>query len=138
MDWQPHPLDHESRALWHLEEVVDQAVGEHPQLRQPIVHRRDGEDYSYKGISSMLRRVFAKVRAEVPALAAMESFGFRDLKGKGATDMWLAGEAIERIQLLCGHAKASTTEIYIKARWRETAKPNASEILLPPRSISSI
>lgn len=121
-----------------LEEVLDQAVGEVPQLRQPIVHRRDGDDYTYKGISSMLRRVIVKVRKEVPALADMDSFGFRDLKGKGATDMWLAGVEISRIQLLCGHAKASTTEIYIKARWRETAKPNATEILMPARPISSI
>jgi integrase len=111
-----------------LEELLDQAVGNVPQLRQPIVHRRDGDDYSYKGISSMLRRVVVKARAEVPALAGMESFGFRDLKGKGATDMWLAGEPIERIQMLCGHAKASTTEIYIKARWRETVAPNATKI----------
>lgn len=121
-----------------LEEVLDLAIGEVPQLRQPIVHRRDGDDYTYKGISSMLRRVIVKVRKEVPGLAEMESFGFRDLKGKGATDMWLAGEDIGRIQLLCGHAKASTTEIYIKARWRETAKPNTTQILMPARSISSI
>lgn len=121
-----------------LEEVLDQAIGAVPQLRQPIVHRRDGEDYTYGGISSMLRRVIAKVRAEVPALAQMEPFGFRDLKGKGATDMWLAGVEIGRIQLLCGHAKASTTEIYIKARWRETARPNGTQILMPARPISSI
>lgn len=56
--------------------------------------------------------------------ADMPSFGLRDLKGKGATDMWLAGVPIERIQLLCGHADKTTTERYIKARWRETAQPN--------------
>jgi integrase len=52
------------------------------------------------------------------------SFGFRDLKGKGATDMWLAGIPIEHIQLLCGHENKTTTEIYVKQRWRETAEPN--------------
>ena len=54
----------------------------------------------------------------------MPSFGLRDLKGKGATDMWLSGEPIERIQLLCGHEDKATTEIYVKQRWRETAAPN--------------
>jgi integrase len=56
------------------------------------------------------------------------SFGFRDLKGKGATDMWLAGVPIERIQLLCGHKNKSTTEVYIKQRWRETAEPNMVDV----------
>jgi integrase len=100
-----------------LERLVDQAVGEVPVLRQPIVHTRSGEAYSYSGISAMLKRAQRK--------AGVAAFGFRDLKGKGATDMWLAGEPIERIQLLCGHAKKTTTEVYIKARWRETAAPNA-------------
>jgi integrase len=59
----------------------------------------------------------------------MPSFGYRDLKGKGATDMWLEGVPIEQIQLLCGHADKGTTEIYIKARWRETATPNMVSVL---------
>jgi len=37
-------------------------------------------------------------------------------------------EPIERIQMLCGHASKTTTERYIKARWRETAQPNTREI----------
>jgi integrase len=111
-----------------LEELIDSAIGAVPQLRQPIVHTREGEGYTYTGLSSMLRRVQVKVRKEVPALAAMPSWGFRDLKGKGATDMWLSGEPIERIQMLCGHAKKSTTEIYVKARWRETVAPNSLKI----------
>lgn len=104
--------------------LVAQAVGPVPVLHQPIVHTLDGSPYTYSGISSMLKRAQAKARAADKALASMPPFGFRDLKGKGATDMWLAGEPIERIQLLCGHAKASTTEIYIKARWTRTAAPN--------------
>ena len=80
----------------------------------------------------MLKRAQAKVRQSHKAsngpLASMESFGLRDLKGKGATDMWLAGVPIERIQLLCGHASKATTEKYIKARWRETAEPNQLEV----------
>jgi integrase len=63
-----------------------------------------------------------------PERHADTTVGFRDLKGKGATDMWLAGELIERIQLLCGHEDARTTEIYVKQRWRETAIPNCTVV----------
>lgn len=107
-----------------LADLVAGAVGEVPQLHQPIVHTLAGEAYSYSGLSAMLKRAQAKVRSTVPTLRDMPPFGFRDLKGKGATDMWLAGVPIEQIQLLCGHAKKTTTEVYIKARWRETAQPN--------------
>jgi integrase len=103
-----------------LGDLVQAAIGEVPQLQQPIVHTLTGEAYSYDGISAMLKRSQVK--------ACVEAFGFRDLKGKGATDMWLAGEPIERIQMLCGHASKATTERYIKARWRETAQPNKREI----------
>lgn len=99
-----------------FKELVEAAIGEVPQLRQPIVHTLAGSAYTYDGLSSMLKR--AQVKANVT------SFGYRDLKGKGATDMWLAGTPIETIQQLCGHASKGTTEIYIKARWRETAQPN--------------
>lgn len=103
-----------------LGELVEAAIGEVPQLRQPIVHTMTGEAYSYSGISAMLKRAQKK--------AGVQAFGFRDLKGKGATDMWLAEVPIEQIQLLCGHATKTTTERYIKARWRETAQPNRLEI----------
>lgn len=109
--------------------LVREAIGEVPQLHQPILHRLDGGAYTYDGISAMLKqaqeRVRAKHRAEGGPLADMPSFGLRDLKGKGATDLWRAGEPIERIQLLCGHADKTTTERYIKARWLETAQPNS-------------
>lgn len=107
-----------------LAELIDRAVGEVPVLRQPIVHTLAGEAYTYSGLSAMLKRAQDKARRTVKSLAKMPPFGFRDLKGKGATDMWLAGEPIERIQMLCGHAKKTTTEVYIKARWTETAAPN--------------
>lgn len=111
-----------------LAELIDQAVGPVPQLHQPIVHTRKGGAYTYGGLLGMLNRAIAKAKAKTPALAQMEPFGFRDLKGKGATDMWLAGEPIERIQLLCGHADKATTEIYIKARWRQTAASNTTKL----------
>ncbi len=58
----------------------------------------------------------------------LQLFGFRDLKGKGATDMWLSGEPIERIQLLRGHKDKATTEIYVKSRWRDSIAPNSLKI----------
>lgn len=111
-----------------LAEIVTEAIGEVPALRQPIVHTLKGGAYTYDGISAMLKQAQERVRKTVPALSLMPSFGFRDLKGKGATDMWLAEVPIERIQLLCGHKQKSTTEKYIKARWRETAAPNTLKI----------
>jgi integrase len=108
--------------------LVAEAIGEVPQLRQPILHRLDGGAYTYDGLSAMLRQAQDKVRSKGGALAQMPSFGLRDLKGKGATDMWLAGVPIEQIQQLCGHADKSTTERYIKARWRATAQPNKTQI----------
>ena len=78
----------------------------------------------------MLKRSIevANERRKHRGVAPMASFGFRDLKGKGATDMWLAGVPIEQIQLLCGHKSKTTTEIYIKARWQQTAQPNMVEV----------
>jgi integrase len=111
-----------------LKEIVQQAIGEVPVLRQTIVHNLKGAAYTYSGITSMLQQAQAKARKKSPALNDMPPFGFRDLKGKGATDMWLGGVPIERIQLLCGHKTKATTEKYIKARWRETAAPNNMKV----------
>lgn len=112
--------------------LVAAAIGTVPMLHQPILHRLDGDAYTYDGLSAMLKQAQDKVRKAHQAtkgpLADMPSFGLRDLKGKGATDMWLAGVPIERIQLLCGHKDKATTEKYIKARWRETAQPNTTKI----------
>lgn len=112
--------------------LVAEAIGAVPQLHQPILHRLDGYAYTYDGLSAMLKQAQEKVRkahkAKRGPLADMPSFGLRDLKGKGATDMWLDRIPIERIQLLCGHADKATTERYIKARWRETAQPNTTQV----------
>jgi len=114
-----------------LLELVESAVGEIPVLHRPIVHKRrhkigdENEAYTYSGLSAMLKRAQAKARKKMPSLLP---FGFRDLKGKGATDMWLSGEPIERIQALCGHKDKKTTEIYVKARWRESVSANSLKI----------
>lgn len=115
-----------------LEDLVTAAVGQAPVLHQPIIHTRRGTSYTYTGLGAMLRRSIERVKATHQAangpLAEMQGFGLRDLKGKGATDMYVAGESIERIQQLCGHADKSTTEIYIKQRWLQTAQPNLRQI----------
>jgi integrase len=97
------------------------------QLAAPLVARLDGEAYTYGGLLGMLNEAIhvANERRKARKLAPMESFGFRDLKGKGATDMYyIDKKPIELIQALCGHATKTTTEIYIKQRWQETAQPN--------------
>ena len=105
--------------------MIEQVIGDIPVLHRPIVHTRKGKAYTYTGIDAMLRRAQTKAKKKLPSL---EPFGFRDLKGKGATDMWLAGEAIERIQMLCGHKDKATTEIYVKSRWRESVAPNLIKV----------
>jgi integrase len=107
-----------------LDALVRRAMGDPPQISQPLVHNRKGEKYTYTGIAAMLTAAIKKVNKGRPEAERITSFGFRDLKGKGATDMWKAGVPIERIQLLCGHASKETTEKYIKARWSEAAAPN--------------
>lgn len=116
-----------------LDALIKRLVGEVPTIGRPLVctsRSRNGKDpgqrYTYDGLSAMLKRAIGKANAERAKAGKdkIPSFGFRDLKGKGATDMWLAGEPIERIQLLCGHEDKATTETYVKQRWRETAAPN--------------
>jgi integrase len=95
-------------------------------LEQHLIHTRDGKPYGYDGLSAMLRRYIKKANARRKAEGRplMLSWGFRDLKGKGATDMWQAGVPIEEIQHLCGHDDKATTEIYVKQRWSVAAEPN--------------
>ena len=54
----------------------------------------------------------------------MAPWGYYDMKGKGATDMWLAGVPLTLVQVLCGHDSVTTTEKYVKARWRGIVAPN--------------
>lgn len=86
-------------------------------LHQPFVHRLDGRAYTYDGLCANLKHAQEK--------AKVESFGFQDLKAKGATDMYLAGVPIAEISALCGHKSIKTTEIYIKRRLRGVVEPNA-------------
>ena len=105
-----------------LDALIRRAMGDPPRIDQTLVHNRKGDPYTYTGIMAMLTAAIKK--ANRGRAVPIPSFGFRDLKGKGATDMWKSGVPIERIQLLCGHADKATTEKYIKARWSEAAAPN--------------
>lgn len=110
-----------------MEELVPAPVGNIRKLREPLVKRLDGGFYTYNGISGMLRESIkvANERRRARGKPEMKSFGFRDLKGKGATDMYYLGNvALRDIQQLLGHKNQITTEIYIKQRWREAAAPN--------------
>lgn len=86
-----------------------------------LIHKRNGKPYTYTGLCAMLRRYVTK--------AGAQTFSPYDLKGKGATDMWLSGVPLEQIQALCGHDSVKTTEVYVKCRWRDTISPNMVEIL---------
>lgn len=74
-----------------FKELVLTAIGDVPVLHQPLVHNLKGEAYTGAGISTLLKKAQEKVRAEHRRkggpLARMPRFCFRDLKGKGATDM---------------------------------------------------
>lgn len=99
-------------------------------LRMPVVATLKSGFYTYDGISSMLREsiAVANERRRARKLEPMHSFGFRDLKGKGATDMWRAGVPIEQIQALCGHKNKTMTERYVKQRWHEAVQPNTRKV----------
>ena len=110
-----------------LDALIPRPEGRVRKLNEPLVRRLDGEFYSYDGLSSMLKRSIetANERRKARGIEPMAPFGYRDLKGKGATDMYYIDKVpIEQIQQLLGHSSVTTTEIYIKARWRETAQPN--------------
>lgn len=96
-----------------------------------LIHTGKGEPYTYDGLCAMLRRYIAKTAANQARIAAklpIESFGFYDLKSKGATDMWQSGVPLELVQVLCGHDSITTTEIYVKSRWRATVEPNRVKV----------
>ncbi|HUX90581.1 MAG TPA: hypothetical protein VMV48_07825 [Gallionellaceae bacterium] len=110
-----------------MEPLIDHLVGDIPKIGRPLVCTRVGQQYTYDGLSSMLKRALPaanKTRLANGNAEKIGSFGFRDLKGKGATDIWIAGVPIEQIQMLLGHEDKTTTEINIKQRWRETAASN--------------
>lgn len=92
-----------------------------------LIRSRTGKPYTYSGLSAMFRRVVAKA---VKDGDLKESFSMYDIKGKGATDMWLNKVPLSEIQQLCGHESVTTTEVYVKCRWRGTISPNSTPLFL--------
>lgn len=87
----------------------------------PLVHQADGSGYTEDGLRAMLRRYCEK--------AGITPYGLMDVRAKGATDMYLRGVPLERIQLLMGHKSVTTTEIYIKRLLAtvQVAQPNTQK-----------
>lgn len=90
-----------------LDEVLGMlTAGKVVKLATALVHNRRGAAYTEDGFAANLRRTCIK--------AKVKTFGLMDVRAKGATDMYLRGVPLERIQLLMGHKSVQTTEIYIK------------------------
>jgi len=87
-----------------LEALIRRAMGEPPQIGQPLVHNRKGDRYTYTGIMAMLTAAIGKANKGRPVPIA--SFGFRDLKGKGAT---------RRINSLSERFRTEWRAIYVTA-----------------------
>jgi hypothetical protein len=75
---------------------IDEALamlsrGQVTRLSKFLVHDLRGGGYTADGIGAMIRRYCKKV--------GVKSFGLMDIRAKGATDMYLAGVPLERIQI---------------------------------------
>lgn len=96
----------------------------HPTFIRTVTNKRGaiGRPYTPDGISSMFRRYVES--------AGVADFGLRDLRAKGATEMYRADpNNIRQIQLLLGHKSVMTTQIYLKGLVAEIVKPNERPIL---------
>jgi integrase len=113
--------------LGELAKAIDQFL-ERPVVYPTFVHTRDGERYTRDGIAAMFRRACVGTKKN-PADPKVADFGLRDLRAKGATEMYRAGIDIRMIQHLLGHRSVRTTEIYIKSLVPETVRPNEVPIV---------
>lgn len=89
-----------------------------------LVHNRRGQPYTEDGLRAMWTAAKARARKLMP----IGDFGIYDLKAKGATEMYQAGERIEVICALCGHDSVTTTETYIKRHLRQVIEPNTRQL----------
>jgi integrase len=108
-----------------IEEFLDKPV-----VYETFLHTREGERYTRDGIGAMFRRACVGTKAR-PADPRVADFGIRDLRAKGATEMYRTGVNIRLIQHLLGHRSVRTTEIYLKSLVPETVRPNEVPIVAP-------
>lgn len=112
-------------ALVEIEIVGELAAVLEPLMRTAhptFVRRLDGQPYTVDGIGSMFRRSCET--------AGVTDFGLRDLRAKGATEMYRADpNSIHQIQLLLGHGSVRTTQIYLKQLLAEIVRPNERPII---------
>lgn len=104
-----------------------------PTLHPTFVRREDGLPYTVDGIGAVFRRACVgytgRGKRYSPNGDAVPDLGLRDLRAKGATEMYRAGIDIRRIQKLLGHKSVSTTEIYLKRLLAEIVRPNEQPII---------
>ncbi len=100
---------------------------DNPTLHPSFVRREDGKPYTVEGMGAMFRRSCIK--------AGVKDFGLRDLRAKGATEMFRVDPgSIRQIQLLLGHKSVRTTEIYLKGLLAEIVRPNEIPIIAEVKS----
>ena len=100
-----------------------------PTAHPSFVRREDGKPYTVDGIGAMFRR-YCVGSKKYPVDPKYPDFGLRDLRAKGATDMYRADPtSIHKIQMLLGHRSVQTTEIYLKGLLTEIVRPNEVPIL---------
>jgi len=112
----------EIEIVGELAQLIDAHLAESV-VHTHFIHRRDGKPFTVDGIGAMFRRHCGEKKANV------KDFGIRDLRAKGATDMYRAGVPIRHIQNLLGHKSVRTTEIYLKQLVRDTVRPNEQPII---------
>lgn len=119
-------------ALYGHNETLDNLVKSQTKSisNEFFIVNRNGKPYCLDGIDSNFRRALNKHREQVKASTGIKpkTFGIYDLKGKGATDMYQSGIALEFIQALAGHESITTTEIYIKSRLNKPVLSNTRKI----------
>lgn len=87
-----------------LRKVVKRALSLPPKFRQPLICGRQGKPYTVDGFTSIWRRKMKKALDD-PENPLAESFQFRDLRAKSASD-----DTPEAATARLGHTNAAITE----------------------------
>jgi integrase len=100
-----------------------------PSAHPTFVRRDDDKRYTVDGIGAMFRPYCVGTK-ERPVDPQYPDFGLRDVRAKGATDMYRADRgSIHKIQALLGHKSVQTTEIYLKGLVSDIVRPNEVPII---------